>query len=354
MNTDTQTVFADNTNTDTIDEDLQKPPARDKLVEIDTKSLKKDAIKRAQKQPILQRITKKISNNAEAFREIIINIEPLEIRVALLADGVLEKLEIERIGEERIVNSIFKGKIQNLESGLKAAFVDIGMPKNSFLHYWDILPSVNESSTNEPIEIVRDTRKKKKSKSAKVTLKQIPSLYPIGSEIIVQVVKGQISTKGPRVTTSISIPGRYLVLTPFNGQCGVSRKIEDHKERRRLKKILNDLPIPEGVGVIIRTAGQHKKIRYFIRDFELLIQTWEGMKAKIENEDGPCTLYQEPDLIERTIRDFLTENIDRVLVDDDAACKRMQDIIGQISTRSRSKINLFEETIPIFERFNIW
>ena len=159
-----------------------------------------------------------------------------------------------------MVGSIYKGRIQNLEPGLKAAFVDIGMPKNAFLHYWDILPAANDSS----IEIVRDTRSaEQKKRKEKISLKDIPKHYPIGKEIVIQVTKAQIGSKGPRTTTNIAIPGRYLVLMPFSGQCGVSRKIETGKERQRLKEILRTLTIPEGMGVIIRTAGDGKKTPIF-------------------------------------------------------------------------------------------
>ena len=298
----------------------------------------------------MQRIARAIRKDDTPYREIIINSEPLEKRVALLENGVLEKFDLERVGDDRLVGSIFKGRIQNLEAGLKAAFVDIGLPKNAFLHYWDILPAAADSS----IEIVRDTRTEAQKKKKKdITVKDIPSLYPIGSEIVVQVTKGQIGTKGPRTTTNLAIPGRYLVLMPYSGQCGISRKIESDKERKRLKEILKKLSIPEGMGVIIRTAGENKRWTYFVRDLAILLDQWEEIKYRMEHTDEPSCLYKEPDIIERTMRDFLTENIDRVLVDNEEDCERMQDIVGRISKRSRAKIAYFNESIPIFERFNI-
>ncbi len=318
--------------------------------ELDSEQLQEAASQRAKQGGIVQRIARAIRKDDVRYREIIINSEPLEKRVALLEDGVLEKFEMERTGDDRLVGSIFKGRIQNLEPGLKAAFVDIGLPKNAFLHYWDILPSVADSS----IEIVRDTRNADQlKKKDKITVKDIPSLYPIGSEIVIQVTKGQIGTKGPRTTTNLSLPGRYLVLMPYGGQCGVSRKIENDQERRRLKEILRKLPIPEGMGVIIRTAGENKRWTYFVRDLAILLDQWEEIKYRMEHSDEPTCLYKEPDIIERTMRDFLTENIDRVLVDNKEDCERMQELVGRISKRSRSKIAFFDESIPIFERFNI-
>jgi len=236
---------AETTSDDQYTEELTAAPKEEKAERIDNKALKKDADQRAKKQPIVTRIMKAIKKEKKAYSELIINSEPLEKRVALLKDGVLEKFEVERTGEAREVGAIFKGRIQNLEPGLKAAFVDIGQPKNAFLHYWDILPAANDNS----IEVVRDNKseKQRKRESEKVTLKDIPKLYPIGSEIVIQITKGQIGTKGPRTTTNIALPGRFLVLMPFTGTLGISRKIDDKKERSRLKGILRGLTLPEGI-----------------------------------------------------------------------------------------------------------
>lgn len=330
-------------------EELQGPPNEEIVDPVDPEVIRREAKQRAKKKPLIHKIIDTIRGEKKVFRELIINSEPLERRVALLVDGILEKFEMERVGEDRLVGSIYKGKIQNLEAGLKAAFVDIGMPKNAFLHYWDILPAANDST----IEVVRVNRKAKSDKSADVKLKDIPGLYPVGTEIIVQITKGPIGTKGPRTTTNLSLPGRFLVLMPYSDQCGISRKIEDPKERSRLKQILRELTIPEGMGVIMRTAGEGKKSRYFVRDLHLLLKKWESITQRMESEKGPVCLYQEPDVVERTVRDFLTEEIDRVLVDRTEDYERMLEIVAQISTRSRSKIALYKENIPIFERFNI-
>lgn len=331
--------------------ELKSPPKHGKTAQLSTETLKSEAKKRAQKRSVIQKIAAAIKREEAPYRELIINSEPLEKRVALLEDGMLEKFEIERPDENRMVGAIFKGKIQNLEAGLKAAFVDINQPKNAFLHYWDIIPSASADSS---VEIVRENRSdEQKKRGDKVQNKDIPKLFPVGTEIIIQITKDQIGSKGPRTTTNIAIPGRYLVLMPYAGQCGISRKIEDKAERERLKEILRSLTIPEGMGVIIRTAGEGKKARFFVRDLHMLLNKWREIQAKIENEPSPCMLYQEPDLIERTVRDFLTEEVERVLVDDENDLERMRDLVGAISPRSRGKIALFKEDIPIFERFNI-
>ncbi len=332
------------------DEELTQPPGDKASERVDPAALKKDAAERSKQRPLIQKILSLFQKKEKgSFRELIINSEPLEKRVALLSDGILDKFEIERESDDRMVGGIFKGRVKNLDPGLKAAFVDIGFTKNAFLHYWDILPAAADSS----VEVVRINKSSKQQDRAKVTLKDIPGLYPPGTEIVVQVTKGPIGTKGPRTTTNLSLAGRFLVLMPYSDQCGISRKIEDPKERQRLKKMLQELTIPEGMGVIVRTAGEGKKARYFVRDLHILLKKWEEISRRMESDRPPACLYQEPDIVERTVRDFLTEDVDRVLIDNKEDFERVQEIVGLISKRSRSKIHHYNDSIPIFERFNI-
>jgi ribonuclease G len=331
------------------DTEMANPPPVREFTAATADELKAGAVERAQQRPLLQKILSVFRKEKGSYRELIINSEPLEKRVALLVDGRLEKFEIERESDNRMVGGIFKGKIKNLDPGLKAAFVDIGYNKNAFLHYWDMLPAAADSS----VEVVRVNRRRDAQPKGEVTVKDIPSMYPPGTEIVIQVTKGPIGTKGPRTTTNLSIPGRYLILTPYSDGCGISRKIEDQNERRRLKQLINELTIPEGMGVIVRTAGEGKKSRYFVRDLHILLKKWEEITRKIQSDKAPVNLYMEPDLVERTVRDFLTEEVDRVLIDDKADYERTQDLVSQISKRSRSKIASYSDSIPIFERFNI-
>ncbi len=336
--------------TSEFDSELGNPPPITDAPEVDSRELRSGAQERSKQRPFLQKILNVFQKQKTSYRELIINSEPLEKRVALLVDGRLEKFEIERHSDDRMVGGIFKGRIKNLDPGLKAAFVDIGYSKNAFLHYWDMLPAAADSS----VEVVRvNKRKDAPARPAEPTVKDIPQMYPPGSEIVIQVTKGPIGSKGPRTTTNLSIPGRYLILTPYSDGCGISRKIEDVHERKRLKQLINELTIPEGMGVIVRTAGEGKKSRYFVRDLHLLLKKWEEITAKMQNDRSPSNLYQEPDLVERTVRDFLTEEVDRVLIDNRADYERTADLVGLISKRSRSKIALYKDSIPIFERFNI-
>jgi ribonuclease G len=285
-------------------------------------------------------------NPKRVGNQIIISCEKLERRVALLEDGILEEYNIERDTDRNIVGSIFKGKVKNIEHGLKAMFVDIGFEKNAFLHFWDALPGLDSG-----VEEVNRASERKHRK--KITAKDVPDIYPVGSDVMVQVTKGPISNKGPRITTNISLAGRYLVLMPHNDQSGISRKIEDPKERERLRQILQKLDIPEGMGVIIRTIGEGQRARYFVRDLSLLLEQWRQIEAAFKSRPAPAVLFQEPDLIDRTVRDFLTDEIDSVYSDDEAAVLRMQDLVGQISSRSKRRVIFYNESSPIFERFGV-
>ena len=332
------------------EEELQQPPPQKHTEPLTAEQLRKESKERAADRPILQKILSIFRKEKGTFRELVINSEPLEKRVALLVDGTLDRFEIERESDSRMVGGIYKGRVKNLDPGLKAAFVDIGYNKNAFLHYWDMLPAAADSS----VEVVRVNKKKDAGpRKAEPTVKDIPGLYPPGSEIVIQVTKGPIGTKGPRTTTNLSLPGRYLILTPFSDGCGISRKIEDPAERKRLKTLINELTIPEGMGVIVRTAGEGKKPRYFVRDLHLLLTKWQEIQRKMETDRAPACLYQEPDIVERTVRDFLTEDIDRVLVDNEDDYKRTQEYVGQISSRSKGKIVYYKDSIPVFERYNI-
>jgi len=296
---------------------------------------------------IVDKVQRLIRPAPKVHKEIVINAESLETRVAVLEDGRLEEFNIERTTEERLVGSIFKGRVRNLEDGLKAAFVDIGFEKNAFLHYWDIVPNPFDSS----VEVVE--REGRKRERPKVTQKDIPRLYPPGSEIIVQVTKGPIGNKGPRVTTNLVLPGRYLVLLPQADQSGISRKIESQQERQRLKKILRDLAIPEGMGVILRTAGEGQQKRYFVRDLAWLLEEWRGIQERIQKLPSPACVFQEPDLVERTVRDFLTEDVERIVVDDGRAYERIREMIMRISRRSAAKVKHYIDPQPVFDRFGI-
>ena len=288
------------------------------------------------------------STDPSQGNSIIVNVEKLERRVALLEDGILEEYTVEREGDQNIVGGIFKGRVKNIEQGLKAMLVDIGLDKNAFLHFWDAIPAALDGGLEE-IE-----REGKRKPQKKISSKDIPDIYPIGSEIMIQVSKGPIGTKGPRVTTNISLAGRYLVLMPFTEQFGISRKIEDPKERQRLRRIVQKLSVPEGMGIIMRTVASGTRARHFVRDLAMLLEQWDSIDQRRANNPAPCCVFQEPNLIERTARDFLTEEVDQVLCDDAETTELIREIAGKISRRAKRRIHhLPTANLPIFERVNI-
>ena len=202
------------------------------------------------------------------------------------------------------------------------------------------------SSLDSGVEVVERENAKRRERP-RITQKDIPRLYTPGSEIIVQV------TKGPRITTHLALPGRYLVLLPNSDQCGISRKIENHEERQRLKKIVRSLTIPDGMGVIIRTVGEGQQARYFVRDLALLLEEWTQIQERMTKQPLATCVFQEPDLVERTVRDFLTEDVERIVIDSQQKYDAMREMIGRISKRSIAKVKFYAEFQPVFDRFNI-
>jgi len=279
--------------------------------------------------------------------EIIVNAESLETRVAIVEDGHLEEFFIERPTEERIVGSIYKGRIQNMEDGLQAAFVDIGLKKNAFIHYWDMIPE--DAARLEAEEGVATSRPRRK----KAQPGEMAKRFPPGSEIIVQVTKGPIGTKGPRVTANLSIPGRYLVMMPGSKLKGVSRKIENDQERARLKKALGRLPIPSGIGLIIRTSAEGVRGTSFARDLRSLLDIWQKIEDGIRNTPAPCCLYHEPDLVERVVRDSLTAEVDRIVIDSRETFDRIREMTGRIARGVKNRVKLYAGAEPIFEHFEV-
>lgn len=282
-------------------------------------------------------------------KEIIINVESLETRAATIINGRLEDYKLEHPTASRIVGSIFKGVVQNLEDGLQAAFVDIGMKKNAFIHYWDMFPEdLSRLAAVEGEEIGRGMTRRRQFKK-----EEIAKHFNVGSEIVLQITKGPIGAKGPRATASLSIPSRYFVLMPGSKLRGISKKIDDEKERKRLKKILARLPTPEGCGLIIRTAGAGVSSTNFVRDIRGLLTVWDAVKNAIETQKAPVCLYQEPDLVERVVRDSVIEDVDSIILDSQADYERVREVLAKISRKMRKRVKLYEGSRPIFEQYEV-
>lgn len=303
-------------------------------------------------------------------KRLVINCEQLETRVALLNNSKIEEYQIERKDEENIAGSVFLGKIVNYQPALQAAFVDIGAEKHAFLHYWDMLPATFENAEKiladraknikkaerrySPSSEVQGLLKSINSKRQRIDLNQIPKIFPPGSEVIVQVSKGAIGAKGAKVTANVTIPGRYIVLMPFSDDIGISKKIEDKKERERIRKILLDLDLPEGMGCICRTFGEGRKEIYFKRDLDMLLELWNRGFEENKSIKAPCVIFKEPNLVERTIRDFLTEDIDEIVVDDKKCYEYIKEMLARLVSKSMAnKVKFHASAKPIFEEYGV-
>jgi len=229
-------------------------------------------------------------------KEILINIEPQEKRVAIVNDGRLDEFYIERPQDKTIVGNIYKGKIEAVLPGIGAAFVDIGLPKKGFLYLSEIESAFEAEAADTP----RNAAKKEIKK---------------GQEVLVQVVKESFGTKGPRLSTHIGIAGRYLVLMTEDNQVGISRRIEDDEERKRLRQVFQELKLPKDVGFIVRTAASGKSKQELLRDANFLLKLWRRLEKTITQEKAPALIYEEYDLTFRAIRDSFTEDVSKLIVD---------------------------------------
>ncbi|MDR0933303.1 MAG: Rne/Rng family ribonuclease [Victivallales bacterium] len=311
-------------------------------------------------------------------KQMILNCEMLERRFAMLNDGRLEEYQIERDDSAPKVGNIYLGKIINLEPALQAAFIDIGADKNAFLHYHEMLPGGDELLEKQiheeevranklldaPISAKRKKRQEKKlgskalseelRRKKKLTVEDIPEFFKPGMELLVQVVKSPIGTKGARVTTNMSIPGRYLVLMPYSEHIGLSTRIEGNQERDRLRKILSALELPEGMGLICRTVGEGQKAAFFKRDLELLLDYWHKIEQAMETKKAPVEVFAEPNLIARTIRDFMTAEIGGIIVDDKETCKKIADTLRKFGgAKMAEKVTLYNSPRPIFDQYRV-
>ncbi len=274
-------------------------------------------------------------------KKLLINaVDPEEYRVALIEDGILEEFYIETTAKEQIRSNIYKGVVAHIEPALQAAFVDYGGEKNGFLQADEIHPEYHLESA-EP------------SDSHKHGRIPIQKMIRRGQEILVQVTKEESGTKGVALTTYISLPGSFLVLTPGQPGVGISRKIEDEAERDRLKAILAQFKVPEEIGTIVRTAGAGKKKQELAKNLESLLKLWGEIRERAMKQPAPSLVYKEMDLAIRTIRDLFTPDIQEILIDNKDIYKQVRDFLAIIDPRQVNHVKLYKETRPIFSKHQI-
>src|SRR5436305_6291949 len=279
-------------------------------------------------------------------KEMLINVaQGEECRIALLENGTIEELYMERTSSTSHVGNIYKGRVTNVEPSIQAAFIDFGLGRNGFLHISDLMPSYFGRRGDDITESVG-------RKMARRDRPPIQRCLRRGDEIIVQIIKEGIGTKGPTLSTYLSIPGRILVMMPGMSKFGISRKIEDEDERRRLRAILDGLKPIKDVGFIIRTAGVGKTKTEIQRDLTYLTRLWQNISKKMK-EKAPVELYTEGDLIARTVRDVFTSDVDRIVVDSEDVAKKIKDFVKILMPRTKNKVELYEEGIPLFHKYGI-
>jgi ribonuclease E len=328
-------------------------------------------------------------------QEMLINVaQPEECRIAIVEDGILEELYLERSSQTNYVGNIYKGRIVNLEPSIQAAFVDFGVGRNGFLHISDVEPQYFRQGGYDPRKAIfpgggqaRDReyevaddgendsqgeaqedrgrgRERGRNGAGPRTARlragvrprfkpPIQDIFQRGDEVLVQVIKEGIGTKGPTLSTYISIPGRYLVLMPALGRIGVSRKIESDDDRRRLRDILRELNPPKGVGFIVRTAGTDRTKKELSRDLAYLLRLWKVIVRRIKKTSGPVDIYEESDMIIRTIRDIFTGDVDSIYIDEPKAYERAKEFLQIVMPRYVNRLQLYEGREPLFHKYNL-
>jgi ribonuclease E len=313
-------------------------------------------------------------------QEMLINVaQPEECRIAIVEDGLLEELYVERSSQDNYVGNIYKGRIVNLEPSIQAAFVDFGVGRNGFLHISDVESQYFRQGGYDPDKLIQPygsqgNRSNERSSevgrqgsngSSKTAARRsrpgvrprikppIQEIFRRGDEVLVQVIKEGMGTKGPTLSTYISIPGRYLVLMPALGRIGVSRKIEDEDARRRLRDILRELNPPKGLGFIVRTAGTERTKKELSRDLAYLLRLWKVIVRRIKKTTGPVDIYEESDMIIRTIRDIFTTEVDAIYIDEPSSYERAKEFLQIVMPRYVNRLQLYVGKEPLFHKYKL-
>ena len=344
--------------TDTADDEDTNEPVADESTEDDADDADDAEEKPAPKsKKRSRRSSKKKSNTSSnddsapakdpnSRTEMIVNYVPgEECRIAMIEDGKLEELMVEPTDKVSRVGNIYVGRVANIEPAIQAAFVDFGTEENGFLHISDLHPQYFAKGDDKTERVGKKTPRKSRP--------PIQDCLKKGQEIIVQVLKEGVGTKGPTLTSYLSIPGRFLVMMPGMDKVGVSRKEEDDDKRKAAKQILSQLELPEGFGFILRTAGFDRTKAELKRDLSYLARLWKDMEKRRKGGQKPRLLYTESDLLVRSIRDLLNSEVDRVVIDSEPALKRVGRFIKIAAPRSGAKLSHYKGDMPIFHAFGL-
>jgi ribonuclease G len=280
-------------------------------------------------------------------QKIVINADSYETRIAILEEDELVELFVERAEQRRHVGDIYKGRVNAVLPGMQSAFVDLGLPKTGFLHASDLAESLSDLEDISDLDENGGHSRRRRAPALKIEdhLKK-------GQEILVQITKESMGTKGPRVTQQVSLPGRFCVLMPGVDHVGVSRRIEDRAERQRIKAIISDLK-PKDVGLIARTAGEGKGDPEFAADVKHLTKLWQKVDKKAASVRAPALVHRELEMTAGLIRDIFTDEIDEVVIDDKESFAEIQVYLKLVSPELRERVKLYKGNAPIFDAFDI-
>ena len=280
-------------------------------------------------------------------REIVINATKHESRIAVLDEGQVVELWVERTRHRTIVGNIYKGRVTKVLPGMQSAFVDLGLERDAFLYVSDVIEDLEEYESETPDELHIDDTSTHRPEAS------IADLLREGQEIVVQVSKDTIAGKGARITSHITLPGRFLVYMPTVNHIGVSRRIEDENERLRLKEVLERIR-PQGPGgFIVRTAGEQREEEEFRADLKYLTELWDGIRKRSEKVSAATPIHHDLDLVLRTIRDVLSPEFKSVWVDSIDQYQRIVEFLDQIQPTLVSRVRLYRRDDPIFDEFGI-
>jgi ribonuclease G len=283
-------------------------------------------------------------------REILINANPRETRVAILEDDELVELLVDRPDARRMVGDIYLGKVDAVLPGLQAAFVDIGTDKSAFLHSSDLVyPDTGEGDDDDEDgeETFHEPGRNERD------IPQIQDVLKRGQELLVQVSKEPISTKGPRVTAQVSMAGRFLVYMPFASRVGVSRKIGDREERKRLRALVEAMLPEDSGGVIVRTVGEDVTPETIERELQSLMNAWKRIKKKTHFVRPPALVHRETSLTRGLIRDIFSDKVERVTVDSKQLYNEIVEYLKEIAPALIERIVLYSDTTPLFDKAEI-
>lgn len=278
-------------------------------------------------------------------KKLIVNANVSETRIALLEGERVAELYIERHSSKGLVGSIYKAKVTRVLPGMQSAFVNIGLDRSAFLYGGDVLDA----------DLIREYKRDfdlDESRESHANRKPIEDLIKVGQEILVQVAKEPLGSKGPRVTMLISVPGRYLVLMPDINSIGISRRITDEQERERLRSLMERIK-PPTMGIIVRTAGENVDESLLLKDLEYLQKTWANIADRRKLVHSPALLYNEPNIILKTTRDLYSDEVSQIVVDDEQAYQQLRHFLTDTIPGASARLKFYEGDAPVFDAFGV-